>query len=127
MLFSTHDPNLISVFIHIVQSTTLVGTAVLHIAEAGYIDLTGAVGASGSRLRFGGGDCGRLLIGGRLLILGFAFLLRYIFCIVILRQSRGSGGGFRLFRLLRFDRVGLDRLLQAAGVSTLGGICFGFA
>lgn len=98
MLFSTHDPNLISVFIHIVQSTTLVGTAVFHIAEAGYIDLTGAVGASGSRLRFGGADCGLLLIRGRLLILSFAFLLRYIFCIVILRQSRGSGGGLPAFQ-----------------------------
>src|SRR5699024_4865402 len=114
LVSATHFTDLIAVFVHFIVLNASVLTAVFHITEAGYIDLTGAVGASGSRLRFGGGDCGRLLIGGRLLILGFAFLLRYIFCIVILRQSRGSGGGFRLFRLLRFDWVGLDRLLQAA-------------
>ena len=77
-LLSTHDSNFISVLVHIIQSSTLIIAAVLHIPETGYLDLTRAVGASGSRLRFGRGICGRLLIGGWLLILGLAFLLRHI-------------------------------------------------
>ena len=62
---AAHLADLISVFVHTVVLNAGVLTAVFHIAEAGYIDLTGAVGASRGRLRFGGSHCGSFLIGGR--------------------------------------------------------------
>ena len=62
LVAAAHFTDFIAVLVHVIVLDASVLTAVVYIAEAGYIDLTGAVGASCGRLRFCGRSGGLLLV-----------------------------------------------------------------